>query len=224
MAEKSPDSLKASISSFFSNKDIINKEIYKGIRNASFLSGDEPEKIYLSLFSPESCRNSQNRPIDSEESRQTEMSLLPGGGQNGPTDSDELRQNINIENSPDFVATPSLAGQLAEADRREAEEEARKITPTSSNDDGEAAAFLKTTANVALVLVARDLKRFTCPPLANKAGKTLSDTLRFLKEARALGLAEVVVKGNRREDRQDLWCWREDSPARAGMVNPGVSD
>ena len=31
MAEKSSDSLKDSIKEFFSNNDIINKEIYKGI-------------------------------------------------------------------------------------------------------------------------------------------------------------------------------------------------
>jgi len=66
------------------------------------------------------------------------------------------------------------------------------------------------------VLASRDIKRFTCPTLASKSGKTHGETLRFLQEARSLGLAEVEELGNRRVDRQDLWAWLEDPPPRAG--------
>jgi len=72
------------------------------------------------------------------------------------------------------------------------------------------------TSHVALVLASRDIKRFTCPTLASKSGKTHGETLRFLQEARSLGLAEVEELGNRRVDRQDLWAWLEDPPPRAG--------
>jgi hypothetical protein len=51
MAEKSSDSLKNSIKEFFSNNDIIKKEMYKGIICGSVLRDEEPGEIYLSLFS-----------------------------------------------------------------------------------------------------------------------------------------------------------------------------
>jgi len=54
MAEKSSDSLKDSIKEFFSNNDIINKEIYKGIIIEGVLQDGDPEKIYLAPFSPNS--------------------------------------------------------------------------------------------------------------------------------------------------------------------------
>jgi predicted transcriptional regulator len=54
MAEKSSDSLKDSIKEFFSDNDIINKEIYKGIINEGVLQVGNPEEIYLTLFSPNS--------------------------------------------------------------------------------------------------------------------------------------------------------------------------
>ena len=54
MAEKSSDSLKDSIEEFFSNNDIINKEIYKGIISEGLLWDGNPEEIYLNLFSSKS--------------------------------------------------------------------------------------------------------------------------------------------------------------------------
>ena len=42
MAEKSSDLLKDSIQEFFSNNDIINKEIYKGIIYEGVLQDEEP--------------------------------------------------------------------------------------------------------------------------------------------------------------------------------------
>ena len=54
MAEKSCDSLKDSIKEFFSNNDIINKEMYKGIIIEGVLQDGDPEKIYLTPFSPNS--------------------------------------------------------------------------------------------------------------------------------------------------------------------------
>ena len=54
MAEKSSDSLKDSIKEFFSNNDIINKEIYKGMIIEGVLQAGNPEKIYLTLFFPNS--------------------------------------------------------------------------------------------------------------------------------------------------------------------------
>jgi hypothetical protein len=52
MAEKSSDLLKNSIEEFFSNNDIINEEIYKGIIIEGVLRAGNPEEIYLNLFSP----------------------------------------------------------------------------------------------------------------------------------------------------------------------------
>jgi hypothetical protein len=77
MAEKSSDSLKDSIGEFFSNNDIIDKEMYKGIWNEGVLQGGNPEEIYLSLFSSKSCRNSENAPNDSENLRRSGMSQMP---------------------------------------------------------------------------------------------------------------------------------------------------
>ena len=54
MAEKSSDSLKDSIKEFFSNSDIINEKIYKGIMYGDVMRDGNPGKIYLSLFSPKS--------------------------------------------------------------------------------------------------------------------------------------------------------------------------
>jgi hypothetical protein len=54
MAGKSSDSLKDSIIEFFSNNDIINKEICKGIISEGLLWDRNPEEIYLNLFSSKS--------------------------------------------------------------------------------------------------------------------------------------------------------------------------
>jgi predicted transcriptional regulator len=54
MAEKSSDSLKDSIKEFFSNNDIINRELYKGIISGVVLQAEDPEEIYLTLFFPKS--------------------------------------------------------------------------------------------------------------------------------------------------------------------------
>jgi hypothetical protein len=53
-AEKSSDSLKDSIEEFFSNNDIINEEICKGIIIEGVLRAGNPEEIYLTLFFPNS--------------------------------------------------------------------------------------------------------------------------------------------------------------------------
>ena len=54
MAEKSSDSLKDSVKEFFSNNDIINEEIYRGIIIEGVLQAGNPEEIYLTLFFPNS--------------------------------------------------------------------------------------------------------------------------------------------------------------------------
>ena len=64
MAEKSSDSLKDSIKEFFSNSDIIDKEMYRGIWIGNELQGGDPESLYLSLFSSKTCRNSENASIE----------------------------------------------------------------------------------------------------------------------------------------------------------------
>jgi len=51
MAEKSSDSLTDSIKEFFSNNDIINEEIYKGIIIEGMLQAGNPGEIYISCFS-----------------------------------------------------------------------------------------------------------------------------------------------------------------------------
>ena len=57
-------------------RPIINKEMYQGIINGGVLLDGNPEEIYLTLFSSKSCRDSENKAIDSEYSRRDEMSLL----------------------------------------------------------------------------------------------------------------------------------------------------
>jgi hypothetical protein len=52
MAEKSSDSLKDLIEEFFSNNDIINEEICKGIIIEGKLQAGNPGKIYLNHFFP----------------------------------------------------------------------------------------------------------------------------------------------------------------------------
>ena len=54
MAEKSSDLLKDSIEEFFSNNNLINKEIYEGIVIEGVLRAGNPEEIYLNLFLPKS--------------------------------------------------------------------------------------------------------------------------------------------------------------------------
>ena len=54
MAEKSSDLIKDSIEEFFSNNDIINEEIYKGIICGGALQAGNPGEIYLNLFLPKS--------------------------------------------------------------------------------------------------------------------------------------------------------------------------
>lgn len=66
LAEKSSDSLKDSIKEFFSNKDIINKEMCKGIMNGGVLQAGNPEELYLTFFSPKPCRDSKNIPADTD--------------------------------------------------------------------------------------------------------------------------------------------------------------
>jgi hypothetical protein len=54
MAEKSSDLLTDSIKEFFSNNDIIYKEMYKGFSSEGQLQVGNPGEIYLRLFSPKS--------------------------------------------------------------------------------------------------------------------------------------------------------------------------
>jgi hypothetical protein len=54
MAEKSFDLLTDSVKEFFSNNDIIKKEMYTGISSEGELQAGNPEEIYLNLFSPKS--------------------------------------------------------------------------------------------------------------------------------------------------------------------------
>jgi hypothetical protein len=77
LGEKSFDSLKDSYINFFTNNDIIKKEMYKGINYDGSLIEGNPEKIYSSLFFPKSCRDSKKEADDSEIITTDEMSLLP---------------------------------------------------------------------------------------------------------------------------------------------------
>ncbi|MCK9570553.1 hypothetical protein M0R72_16515 [Candidatus Pacearchaeota archaeon] len=101
MAEKTSYSLKDSIKEFFSNSDIDIKRMYKEIKNKGILAeGEGPEKIYLSLFFRKTCRDSVNVANDSDESRQSKMSLLS----QIPADSD----SENVANTPNSVAIPTI--------------------------------------------------------------------------------------------------------------------
>jgi predicted transcriptional regulator len=100
MAEKSSDSLIDSIKEFFSNNDIVKKEMYKGIRLHGSLGAGEPESIYFSLFSQKTCRDSGNESPASDESRQQGLSLLS----EIPADS----VSENVANTPKSVAIPSM--------------------------------------------------------------------------------------------------------------------
>jgi hypothetical protein len=62
IAEKSSDLLTDSIKEFFSNNDIINKEIYKEIIFGGVLWDGNPEEIYLNFFSPKSLSQIENEP------------------------------------------------------------------------------------------------------------------------------------------------------------------
>jgi len=120
----------------------------------------------------------------------------------------------------------NLAGEAAEPVRiAENDEDGRKTAPPITSETRckcDPSTFL--TKNVPLVFASRDIKQFTCPTLAGKAGKSKGESLEFLKQARALGLAEVVELGNRREDGLDLWAWLEPPPGRAGhKEDPGVT-
>jgi hypothetical protein len=66
MAGKSSDSLTDSIKEFFSNNDIINKDMYKGIIIEGVLQVGDPEKIYLSLFSGNFLSWFKNMSIDND--------------------------------------------------------------------------------------------------------------------------------------------------------------
>lgn len=66
LAKNASDSLKDSIIEFFSNHDIIDKEMYKGIWKGTELQVGTPEEIYLTLFPLKPCRDSENAPSDSE--------------------------------------------------------------------------------------------------------------------------------------------------------------
>lgn len=84
LAKNSSDSLIDSYNKFFTNNDIINKEMYNGIKMVGVLLEGSPEEIYGSLFSPEPCRDSVNVEADNDKPRQSEMSHLSGM----PTDND----------------------------------------------------------------------------------------------------------------------------------------
>jgi hypothetical protein len=66
MAEKSSDSLKDSIKEFFSNKDIINTYMYKGIIIEGVLQVRDPEKIYLIFFSGNFLSQFKNASVDND--------------------------------------------------------------------------------------------------------------------------------------------------------------
>jgi hypothetical protein len=67
LGEKSSDLLKDSIIDFFSNNDIIKKEMYKGIKKeGALLDRENPEKIFLTIFSPKLCRDSRKEAGDGE--------------------------------------------------------------------------------------------------------------------------------------------------------------
>jgi hypothetical protein len=94
LGEKSSDSLIDSIKEFFSNSDIIDKKMYKEIKNKDILvEGETPEEIYLSLFFQNFCRDSPIVATDNDESRQGKMSRLS----QIPADSDSEIVAINSE-------------------------------------------------------------------------------------------------------------------------------
>jgi len=100
MAEKSSDSLLDSIKEFFSNNDIVKKEMYRGISLHGSLGSGEPESIYLSLFSPKTCRDSENESHAPDKSRKKDLSLLV----EIPADS----VPENVANTPEIVAIPTM--------------------------------------------------------------------------------------------------------------------
>ena len=113
LGEKSSDLLKNSIQQFFTNNDIINKEMYREIKvDGEVIDGENPAEIYLTLFSLKSCRDSHREPDDSEYLRQSEMSESVVN----PSDSGSENVAIPVGNTP---ARGSLADLRAKAEGKE---------------------------------------------------------------------------------------------------------
>jgi predicted transcriptional regulator len=130
LGENCPDCLKSSLSSFFTNYDIISTENVKGIlfrggKRETFVPG---EKIISSLsFLQNRVVNTPIEATDSEYLRHDDLSEMPEEDGNEPEDGDSLRQDDSVVKEDDL----SLQELLAREKERAAEDAERKKTPTA---------------------------------------------------------------------------------------------
>jgi len=118
LGEKSSDSLKDSYINFFSNNDIIKKEMYKGIKKGDVdLEGDS-QKIYSSLFSQKSCRDSEKEAIDSEIIVTDEMSQF------GKMSADSGPENVASPPKNVVIHSETVEAELLRAEEARAAKEA----------------------------------------------------------------------------------------------------
>lgn len=182
LEEKSSDSLKDSYISFFSNSDIIKKEMYRGIKAGGDLLEGSAEKIYSFLFSPKSCRYSQKEAIDSEKMATDEMSLFVAN----PLDSG----SENVANPTKNVVIPSEAkSKTIKADLLQAEEERKAReehfkTPTTKKSDLDALVTVQFKTDYQTD-VQGEMRHF-------HEGDTLAVSLGRAKAWAKCGVAEVV--------------------------------
>jgi hypothetical protein len=142
-AQKSSDSLLGSIYSFFTNKDIINRENINGIINpgAQLLEGCLI-KSYLSFWQ-NGVLNAPVKPIDSEYSGQVDLSEEHEENNIGPLDSGNHRQAQFVPEGKEPVQTEeitqSIKAQIRQADEQAKDREEHFKTPgereAASNTD-----------------------------------------------------------------------------------------
>jgi len=121
--EKLSDSLIDSYINFFSNSDIIKKEMYRGIKyQGNLLDGESPEKIYTYILSQKSCRYSQKVATDGEIIATSAMTLFS----KKPIDSDFNNVAITPKNVaiPSGIESKTIKAELQQAEEARAAEEA----------------------------------------------------------------------------------------------------
>ena len=140
VAEKSSDSLKDSVKSFFNNHDIIDKEMLRGLSVGGTLIEGDSESVFLLRFWADDVVNTSNEPTDVGNVPKSRLSPSVANAGAKPADIDPPGQ------VGDVVVVSGLTAELRLADEREMDrnrhfgEAAAKLTrpkkaePLNSND------------------------------------------------------------------------------------------